>query len=87
MRQGYEPDIFKKIFPRWNAFGKANLDNFEISEEDSDSDDSGSSDGATSKAKSTAAATDVASELAKDLTADQKKHIASYLPESVWLNF
>ena len=93
VRQGYEPDIFRKIFPRWESFAKSEMENYEISEEDSDEDSepSGSDDGegskATSKAKSTAAATETASEVQRELTADQKKRVASYMPEAVWLNF
>ena len=93
VRQGYEPDIFRKIFPRWESFAKSETENYEISEEDSDEDSepSGSDDGegskATSKAKSTAAGTETASEVQRELTADQKKRVASYMPEAVWLNF
>ena len=95
MRQGYEPDVFRKTFPRWESFSKADLDQYEISEEDSDdesdedddSDEDQGSKATTSKAKSTAAATDAASEAPKELTAEQKKRVASYLPEAVWLNF
>mmetsp|Transcript_25480 Transcript_25480/g.34037 ORF Transcript_25480/g.34037 Transcript_25480/m.34037 type:complete len:266 (+) Transcript_25480:3381-4178(+) len=94
VRQGFEPEIFKNIFPKWEPFSRTGLDEFEISEEDEESDRDGSgSDGGNitaakkGKGDSTAATTEAEDPKQVALTSDQKKTLTSYLSESVWINF
>ena len=92
--QGFEPEIFKQAFPTWRNFKRPGLDDDDdeddhISEEssgESDDEDSGEGNAKTNKTEaSTAAATDMSNSVY--LTEAQKRQVASYLPESFWINF
>ena len=89
--QGFEPEVFKNAFPSWDAFPRAGIDDEEISEEDEDENTSESGSGSNAGASdnegsSTAAATNVSDANVGVLTEEAKKHLASYISESFWIN-
>ena len=87
--QGFEPEVFKNAFPSWDAFPRTGIDDGEISEEDEASSESGSGSnagGSDNEGSSTAAASNVPDVSVVDLTEEAKKHLASYISESFWIN-
>ena len=89
--QGFEPEVFKSAFPSWDAFPRTGIDDDEIGEEDEDEVSSHSGSGSNSddndnEGSSTAAATNVSEANTAALTDEAKKHLASYISESFWIN-